>query len=74
MSYNQNSKGPNYNIDLILSSYTRKEISEICGVEYRTVLNWISKKTIPLYHLEKLGFNLDDSPYYLKPPTEKGDK
>lgn len=42
----------------LFHGYTRQQISEKCGVTYRTVLNWIKFKTFPLWALEKLDIEL----------------
>jgi len=42
----------------ILKIHTRGEIASICGVSYRTVLNWIKLDTIPLWAVKRLKFKL----------------
>jgi len=46
----------------ILKTHTRKEIASLCEVSYNTVLNWKKLKTIPLWAIEKLGFQIEKRP------------
>jgi hypothetical protein len=50
------------NFNPILQSHTRKEISILCEVSYNTVLNWIKLKTIPLWAIERLGYDIEKRP------------
>lgn len=42
----------------ILKTHTMHQISDKCGVTYRTVQNWKAKETIPLWAIKQLEFEL----------------
>lgn len=46
----------------ILETHTRKEIATKCEVHYNTVMNWVNLKTIPLWAIQRLGFEIEKRP------------
>ena len=45
----------------ILKHYTKAEIIRKCGVSHGTVYNWINKNNMPMWAIERLGFELTRS-------------
>ena len=44
----------------LLKKYTKLRISEICGVQPKTVHNWFKLNSMPFWAVEKLDFEIKE--------------